>query len=54
MTASHFKQTNLFPAAIGKEKEDYKRIIIAPTAYGQALAIVLLSEVLEHENLSVK
>ncbi|XHU85368.1 glycoside hydrolase family 105 protein [Peribacillus muralis] len=40
--------------AIGKEKEDYKRIIIAPTAYGQALAIVLLSEVLEHENLSVK
>ncbi|MBT2658584.1 glycoside hydrolase family 88 protein [Bacillus sp. ISL-18] len=37
--------------AIGKEKEDYKRIIIAPTAYGQALAIVLLSEVLQHEGL---
>lgn len=37
--------------AIGKEKEDYKKIIIAPTAYGQALAIVLLSEVLLHEDL---
>jgi unsaturated rhamnogalacturonyl hydrolase len=37
--------------AIGKEKEDYKKIIIAPTAYGQALAIVLLSEVLQHEDL---
>ncbi|WP_160725047.1 glycoside hydrolase family 88/105 protein [Bacillus sp. USDA818B3_A] len=37
--------------AIGKEKEDYKRIIIAPTAYGQALAIVLLSEVLQHKGL---
>lgn len=37
--------------AIGKEKEDYKKIIIAPTAYGQALVIVLLSEVLHHENL---
>ncbi|KKI89037.1 glycosyl hydrolase family 88 [Bacillus sp. SA1-12] len=37
--------------AIGKEKEDYKKIIIAPTAYGQALAIVLLSEVLQHEVL---
>jgi unsaturated rhamnogalacturonyl hydrolase len=37
--------------AIGKEKEDYKNIIIAPTAYGQALAIVLLSEVLHHGEL---
>ncbi|WP_121610004.1 glycoside hydrolase family 88/105 protein [Mesobacillus foraminis] len=36
---------------IGKEKEDYKKIIIAPTAYGQALVIVLLAEVLQHENL---
>jgi unsaturated rhamnogalacturonyl hydrolase len=35
--------------AIGKEKEDYKRIIIVPTGYGQALALVLLSEVLQHE-----
>lgn len=37
--------------AIGKEKEDYKKIIIAPTAYGQALAIVLLSEVLQNKDL---
>ncbi|TDL73618.1 glycoside hydrolase family 105 protein [Rhodococcus qingshengii] len=37
--------------AIGKEKDDYKKIIIAPTAYGQALAIVLLSEVLHHKDL---
>lgn len=37
--------------AIGASKEDYKNIIIAPTAYGQALAIVLFSEVLQHEKL---
>lgn len=37
--------------AIGREKEDYKKIIIAPTAYGQALAMVLLSEVLHHKDL---
>jgi unsaturated rhamnogalacturonyl hydrolase len=37
--------------AIGKSKEDYKKIITAPTAYGQALAIVLLSEALQHEEM---
>ncbi|MCM3781496.1 glycoside hydrolase family 88 protein [Neobacillus mesonae] len=31
---------------IGSAKEDYKNIIIAPMAYGQALAIVLLGEAL--------
>lgn len=36
---------------IGKEKEDYKKIAIAPTAYGQALTIVLLAEALFHEAL---
>ncbi|WP_100407329.1 glycoside hydrolase family 88/105 protein [Bacillus solitudinis] len=37
--------------AIGKEKEDYKKIVIAPTAYGQALVMVLLAEVLNLEGL---
>ncbi|MCA0991351.1 glycoside hydrolase family 88/105 protein [Pseudalkalibacillus hwajinpoensis] len=33
---------------IGKRKEDYKHILIAPMAYGQALTIILLTEVLYH------
>lgn len=33
---------------IGKTKEDYKNIIIAPMAYGQALTMVLLTEALYH------
>ncbi|WP_264196207.1 hypothetical protein [Metabacillus niabensis] len=33
---------------IGKTKEDYKHIIIAPMAYGQALTMVLLTETLYH------
>jgi unsaturated rhamnogalacturonyl hydrolase len=37
--------------AIGKRREDYKKIMIAPTAYGQALVIVLFAEVLCHQDL---
>ncbi|WP_407272081.1 glycoside hydrolase family 105 protein [Radiobacillus sp. PE A8.2] len=33
---------------IGKTKQDYKNIIIAPMAYGQALTMVLLTESLYH------
>ncbi|WP_019536531.1 glycoside hydrolase family 88/105 protein [Paenibacillus ginsengihumi] len=34
--------------AIGKRKEDYKSIMLAPTTYGQSLTIVLLAEALNH------
>lgn len=33
---------------IGRDKEHYKNIIIAPMAYGQSLAIVALTEALNH------
>ncbi|WP_223292337.1 glycoside hydrolase family 88/105 protein [Salipaludibacillus neizhouensis] len=33
---------------IGEKKEDYKNIIIAPMAYGQALTMILLTESLYH------
>ncbi|MCS7463842.1 glycoside hydrolase family 88 protein [Paenibacillus doosanensis] len=36
---------------ICESKEDYKKIVFAPTAYGQALVIVLLAEALYHPEL---
>ncbi|SDD03434.1 unsaturated rhamnogalacturonyl hydrolase [Paenibacillus sp. UNCCL117] len=36
---------------ICETKEDYKKIVFAPTAYGQALVIVLLAEALFHPEL---
>ncbi|TVY08843.1 glycoside hydrolase family 88/105 protein [Paenibacillus cremeus] len=36
---------------ICETKEDYKKIVFAPTAYGQALTIVLLAEALFHKEL---